>query len=103
MKDDRWQEIDSARRRLQLPTEVTRREIREAYRRRSREIHPDGGRGQEGAEAMAKLNSAYKTLMDYVETYTIRLSPNEDGMTEREWWMHRFGQDPLWVGDREED
>jgi hypothetical protein len=46
---------------------------------------------------MAKLNAAYKILMEYVDRYEIKLNPNQDGMTEGEWWMHHFGQDPIWT------
>ncbi|MFO8241349.1 MAG: hypothetical protein R6T90_10190 [Dissulfuribacterales bacterium] len=52
---------------------------------------------------MAKLNAAYQILMDYVDRYEIKLNPNQDGMTEGEWWMHHFGQDPIWTGDYEKE
>ena len=103
MKPDYWKEIDHARVLLRLPERVTRLEILEAYRRRCRECHPDQNPGIDTYENMVDLNKAYRTLMDYSDKYEIRLSPNEDGMTEGEWWMHHFGHDPVWTGNHREE
>ncbi len=103
MRSDRWKNIDSARKLLRLPEQVTRIEILEAYRRRCRDLHPDRNPDTDTSESMVELNTAYRILMDHSDRYEIKLSPNEDGMTEGEWWMHHFGQDPIWVGDHEED
>jgi preprotein translocase subunit Sec63 len=100
MKGDRWKLIDQARSILGLPEKVTRNEIREAYRRASRQIHPDHSNSSE--EDMARLNAAYRLLMEYSDSYRISLKPNEDGMNDTEWWMYHFGQDPIWGGEKEE-
>ncbi len=86
-----------------LPERVTRLEIQEAYRRCCRRLHPDNA-GQDGAspEAMAQLNEAYRLLMDLADSYRMLLKPSEDNMTDSEWWMHHFGQDPIWTGRHEE-
>ncbi|MBW2164111.1 MAG: J domain-containing protein, partial [Deltaproteobacteria bacterium] len=91
MRHNRWKDIDQARKFLKLPEQVTRIEILEAYRHRCRDLHPDRNSGIDTSEEMAKLNAAYKILMKYVDRYEIKLNPNQDGMTEGEWWMHHFG------------
>ncbi len=101
MRTDKWQKINWARKRLGLPEQVTRREIQEAYREQSRKVHPDlSPEADKGL--MEELNQAYRLLMDYTEEYKIRLAPNEDGMSDEEWWMHHFGQDPVWGGPRDD-
>ncbi len=101
MQQDRWKRIKWAREVLGLPEQVTRIEIQEAYHKMSRKAHPDLGKGDK--EMMEDVNKAYRLLMDYVDKYKIRLTPNEDGMTDQEWWMHHFGQDPIWGGGSGED
>jgi DnaJ-class molecular chaperone len=103
MRHNRWKDIDQARKFLKLPEQVTRIEILEAYRHRCRVLHPDRNSGIDTSEEMARLNAAYRILMEYVDRYEIKLSLNQDGMTEGEWWMHHFGQDPIWTGDHEEE
>ncbi len=103
MKTKKWDAIEHARKFLKLPEQVTRIEILEAYRRCCRDLHPDKNPGIDTSEEMAQLNMAYRTLIDYVDTYKIELCPNEMGMSDDEWWFHRFGQDPIWVGDHREE
>jgi len=103
MKNTRWKDIEHARQCMGLPEQVTRIEILEAYRRCCRDLHPDKNPGIDTSKEMAQLNMAYRTLIDYIDTYKIELSPNEMGMTDAEWWIQRFGQDPIWVGDHKED
>ncbi len=97
--DARWKKIEWARRLLRLPPQATRDEIRRAYRSMSRRAHPDSQGG--APDEMTDLNRAYRLLMDYVEHYNISFEPNEAGMTGEQWWMHHFGQDPVWGGESE--
>ncbi|MGQ9500138.1 MAG: J domain-containing protein [Dissulfurimicrobium sp.] len=101
MQNNRWDEIESARQLLGLSNEVTRNEIQEAYRAKSRELHPDRSHDQTSND-MIRLNKAYRLLMEYADSYKIKLYPTEEGMTDEEWWMCRFGHDPIWVGDSKE-
>lgn len=101
MKNNKWYKIESARKLLGLPDEVTRDEIQDAYRAKSRELHPDRNPDR-ASDDMTRLNKAYRLLMDYADSYKIRLCPTEEGMTDEERWMHQFGHDPIWVGDNEE-
>ncbi len=106
MTKKRWQEIEKARTLLELPKKVTLLDIKDAYHKKSRRYHPDKASSIEEQEAfkekMVEINLAYKTLLDYVEHYQIDLSPNEQGMSDEDWWMHHFGQDPIWGGEKEE-
>lgn len=101
--EDRWKRILDARKVLGLPEEVTRLEIQKAYRKMCRKIHPDGQEGEESEVQMARLNEAYRILMDYTDRYAIKLTPNEAGMTEEEWWLYHFGQDPVWTSNKEKE
>jgi len=88
-----------------LPEEVTRLEILAAYRQRCMEHHPDvsaGNAQRVDEDYMLRLNASYRLLIDYADHYKLKLSHNEDGMTGEEWWMHHFGQDPIWIGDRKD-
>ena len=100
---DRWQAIEHARKALGLPKQVTRSQIRDAYRDRCRQLHPDLNSGTDTTDEMNLVNASYTLLMDYADEYTILLEPNESGMTDEEWWMHKFGQDPVWHTTDEED
>ncbi len=109
MTGERWKLIEEARQILGLPEKVCRHEIREAYKRVSVRLHPDKRDGEKldgeplcEQEQMAKLNAAYRLLMEYADYYRMSLKPNEDGMNDTEWWMYHFGQDPVWGGKKEE-
>ena len=58
---------------LQLPTLITKEDIKKQYRYLSKKEHPDVGGSEEKQE---QLNRAYKVLMDYIEHY--RYSFDED-------------------------
>jgi hypothetical protein len=91
----KWLELEKSRKILGLPPEVTLKEIRDAYRDKSRLVHPDLN-PENKAEEMTKLNHAYRVLVTYVENYAIKLTTTEEGMTDEEWWHEHFGQDPIW-------
>ena len=92
---ERWKRIDEARRLLGLPQKVTRLEVQDAYRRQVRMVR-DLDDAREADERLVVLNDAYRLIMAFVDNYTVDLAPNEDGMTDEEWWMFHFGQDPVW-------
>lgn len=97
MSREKWEKIELARKLLGLREKTSIVEIKEAYRKLSRKWHPDH---QGDVEQMQALNDAYQTLMDYCERYKIKLSPCEEGADPEEWWMLRFGEDPIWSGER---
>ena len=68
-----FNEIDEARRLLELGEAATLKEIKSAYRRLAHRHHPDkhsGAAGDEAEETMKRLNWAYKLLMDYCNAYS---------------------------------
>ncbi|HID98028.1 MAG TPA: J domain-containing protein [Thermodesulfobacteriaceae bacterium] len=103
MHNKRWELITRARKLLGLPEEVTRIEIQNAYRERCKGLHPDQNPDRDTSGEMASLNQAYRILMEFSDNYHMQLRPGENGMTDHEWWMHHFGQDPVWAGSNNED
>lgn len=97
-----WKKIVAAKELLGLPDQATQHKVKEAYRRLSKKHHPDlaeeGGGIAAGKVEMHRLTEAYKTLMHHCENYSIPLVPGEGAevLDGEDWWMDRFGQDPLW-------
>jgi len=89
----KWEEIEKARKILKLPKKTTRKEIIENYRKLAKEYHPDHG-GSE--ELIKKLNYAYEILMEYCDNYLIDLEAKEINLDPKDWWLNRFGEDPIW-------
>lgn len=99
MNKKEWQAIQTARDLLGLGDKATRGEMKRAYYRLCKQYHPDTGEPQkeEDAEMIYQLTSAHELLMRYCEEYRFPLAPGENDVYEAEdWWMDRFGQDPLW-------
>lgn len=96
MKKDDWQEIEWARLRLGLAERATLKEIKKAYRSQAKGNHPDIAEGGD-RNAMREINRAYQLLLDYCSSYRYPLAKNlKEEMDDEDWWMDRFGQDPLW-------
>ena len=94
-----WEAVNQARQALGLGKEATLAEIKKSYHRLSRRYHPDtrdeNGTGDQ--DRMYELTAAYELLMRYCDMYRFPLVPPEDHVYDAEdWWMDRFGQDPLW-------
>jgi len=100
MTKHEWAEIKAAADLLGLGEKASLAEIKKAYRRLSRKHHPDvqnSGKKQIEEIAMHELNEAYQTLLGYCAAYRFPLAPGKDEKLEGEdWWLDRFGQDPLW-------
>jgi hypothetical protein len=90
---NKWEEIEEARKILKLPKKTTRKEIIENYRKLAKEYHPDHG-GSE--ELIKKLNYAYELLMEYCDNYLINLETKEIELDPKDWWLNKFGEDPIW-------
>ncbi len=97
-KPDKWERIAAARDLLGLEPRASLEEIRLAYRRKAKEHHPDTAAANEANLAMHRLTDAYRTLTDYCQSFPIPLEPDPDEALEddEDWWMKRFGPDPLW-------
>jgi preprotein translocase subunit Sec63 len=99
MTNEEWKKIIAARELLGLGEKATQAEIKKAFRRLSKKHHPDlAQKGEQGGEVTIQaLTEAYQTLLDYCQNYRFPLVPGEDQPLEGEdWWMDRFGDDPLW-------
>ena len=95
-----WEKITAAKNLLGLEDKATLAEIKKAYRRMSKKHHPDLAAShcsKENASIMHKISEAYEVLMNYCGNYQypLVLEGSED-LEAEDWWMDRFGQDPLW-------
>ncbi|OGQ97235.1 MAG: molecular chaperone DnaJ [Deltaproteobacteria bacterium RIFOXYD12_FULL_57_12] len=95
-----YDEITNARILLALPERATLAEIRSSYRKLIRKWHPDRCREEQSRcrEMAARLNAAYKLLTAYCAAYrfSFTLEEVQQYATDEEWWLDRFGDDPLW-------
>lgn len=101
MTRDEWKKIIAAKGLLGLEERATLQEIKQAFRRFAREHHPDvAGDDKEGARqpAMHEIITAYQALLAYCAGYRFPLVPEEadESLEAEEWWMERFGRDPIW-------
>ncbi|WP_339134920.1 MAG: DnaJ domain-containing protein [Candidatus Electrothrix sp. GW3-4] len=100
MNKKEWQAIEQARELFQLGEQATADEMKQAYRRMCKKYHPDRaekGEKKRYAEIMCHLTESYDLLMRYIKKYRFPLKPDKDTLYDPEdWWMHRFGDDPLW-------
>lgn len=97
----KWEEIIAARELLDLGNMASLDEIKQAYRHKAKAHHPDLNGTPPGlppgAVEMHRLTEAYQTLTSYCFSYRISLEPNQENQIDDEdWWMQRFGNDPLW-------
>lgn len=97
-----YERITEARQVLDLPEEATMSQIRKKHRRLIQKWHPDHNPDcREACERQTKrINAAYRVIMNYVAQYRYSFSKKEVEKYETvsEWWLKRFGQDPLWSG-----
>ena len=99
MTQEEWQAIDEARRLFNLGDRATLGEIKRAYRQRCKQHHPDvvGEESTDDAAIIRELTRGYDLLMRYCDQFRIPLVPDDgDNIDPEDWWMDRFGQDPLW-------
>jgi DnaJ-class molecular chaperone len=95
-----FEEIDKARKILELSEKATSTEIKEGYRRLSKKWHPDKCKKKEQKichEKMKGINKAYKIVLKYIEDYRYSFAKEkvvEENPEER--WKKQFSGDPLW-------
>ncbi|MEN8190193.1 MAG: J domain-containing protein [Thermodesulfobacteriota bacterium] len=100
-----WQAIFEAKELLHLGDKATPGEMKRAFRKLCKQCHPDlagddGEKKKKNDVAMQKLTKAYDLLMRYCAQYRVPLVPDDaENMDPEDWWMDRFGCDPLWGGD----
>ncbi len=98
----KYEEITAARKLLELPERASMQEIKSNYKRLISRWHPDSCQEdlQECTQMTRKLNAAYNIILDYCANYRYSFSEKEiqNYLSTEEWWMERFGDDPVWGG-----
>lgn len=91
-----YEKLKESCRVLGLGERATLQEIKARHRKLVRECHPDV-QGDHAPEKIYKVNSAYKVLTEYVESYRFSFSESEYLEQNPEEKLRRqFGTDPLW-------
>lgn len=102
----KYQKITMARKVLGLAERATSEEIKLRYRNLLKNWHPDTCEENKATceEMTAKIVGAYEIIMDYCDHYRFCFSEQEVKLhlSEAEWWVDRFGADPLWGKDSED-
>ncbi len=95
-----YQEITEARKLLELPESATMEEIKAQYREMLKRWHPDkcNENNDQCLEMTKKLISSYKIILEYCNRYRYSFAQEEVAkyLSGQEWWIERFGDDPLW-------
>ncbi len=103
MESDNFEQIDKARKILNLGETATLKEIKEAYRGLVKRYHPDrykGRKKKEFEERMKEINKAYKLIMEYCENY--RYSFTKKGVEDfYSKYMRGFQEDWMWGPGKE--
>ena len=94
------EEINAAREILGLPETATMPEIKRRYRSLMKKWHPDTSLADksECEEMSRRIEGAYQVIMEYCANYRYRFTPDEVAkyVSAEEWWLRRFGMDPVW-------
>jgi len=87
---------------LELGTQTNLHEIRAHYHTLLKKWHPDTSHStpEESHQMTVRLNEAYDLLVDYCMNYTFSFRPEDlkesVGKNPAEFWMERYGNDPIW-------
>ncbi len=97
---DTYEKIDTARNILELPETATMASIKASYRQLLAKWHPDKCTQDKDTctEMTRKIISAYGVIVDYCNNYEYSFSKKtiKRHLSPEEWWLDRFGDDPLW-------
>jgi preprotein translocase subunit Sec63 len=95
-----FNKINEARKLLQLPEQATLAEVKTNYRNLIKKYHPDHcpDADRRCTEMTIKLNKAYRIILSYCTHYRFSFAREEvqKYVPSEEWWLERFGRDPLW-------
>lgn len=95
-----FREISAARELLELPEEATLEQVKSRYRSLIARWHPDKcPEDPEGAQEMTRrIVAAHRLILDYCARYRFSFSEEtvRNYLPPEEWWLDRFGDDPLW-------
>lgn len=85
---------------LNLPERASMEEIKSNYRKLMMQWHPDKclDNIEKCNEMTKKLTTAYEIIRLYCSQYKYSFTKEElkQYLSAEEWWIERFGQDPLW-------
>ena len=91
-----FEQLDWARKQLELPEIASINQIKEKYRELSKKWHPDHCKDNpaECHRMQQRLNTAYDTLMNYCNSfqYSFMREDVERFPTGEDFWWERFGQ-----------
>ena len=94
-----FNEIDDARKILELGEDATLEEVKKTYRSLSKKWHPDKCKKDKELchEMMKKINKAYKLINKYIQGYKYSFKEEKvhEGDIEQK-WKKQFGSDHLW-------
>ncbi|WP_024335732.1 J domain-containing protein [Desulfotignum balticum] len=95
-----YNDIIAAKMILNLPERATMVEIKSSYRKLLKRWHPDKNPADPDRchEMTRRITIAYKTILAYCDQYAYSFEKQEveKYLSAEEWWMDRFGNDPLW-------
>ncbi len=91
-----FEEIVKAKTLLGLHDKASLSEIKSRYKNLMHKWHPDKHKGdsETATQMSAKINHAYKTILDYCKHYEFRFDEEflqEQHLSPHEWWMNKFG------------
>lgn len=96
-----YKELAEAKKVLQLPDRASMKEIRALYKNLLKRWHPDTCTGdkQKCNEMTHRIVTAYRTVRTYCDCYEYSFEDEELKLhlSKEEWWMDKFGEDPLWA------
>jgi len=95
-----YTELVEAKKVLQLPDRASMQEIKLSYKSLLKRWHPDTciADMEKCNEMTARIVAAYKTVRLYCDSYEYSFEEQELKLhlSKEEWWMDKFGEDPLW-------
>ncbi len=94
-----YEKIVKVRDVLGLGESATLAEIKLAFRLYAKRHHPDLAEGDtESSGELQVVTEGYQTLMAYCAQYKfpLVLESSDLELDDEDWWMNRFGQDPVW-------
>ena len=95
-----YAELAEAKKILQLPDRASMQEIRLSYKSLLKRWHPDtcATDTDKCTEMTTRIVTAYKTVRLYCDSYQYSFADQDLKLyrSKEEWWMDKFGEDPLW-------
>ena len=95
-----YEEINHARKELELGETATLGEIKGQYRLFAKKWHPDKCSEEDKSLCHAKMkeiNIAYKLILKYIENYRYSFKKEQAGGEEiSKYWERHFGKGPGW-------